>query len=82
MMDTQRRLSIKPSEIRSWEPFDLVQIKRGVTGMGDIGFIIGLATGGLWANSGGCLDINFNDGVRQVHPGNLQTVDGRTRPRR
>lgn len=73
---------MKPSEIRSWEPGDLVQIKRGVTGMGDIGFIIGLATGGLWANSGGCLDINFSDGVRQVHPGNLQTVDGRTRPRR
>jgi hypothetical protein len=73
---------MKPSEIRSWEAGDLVQIKRGVTGMGDIGFVIGLATDGHWANSGGCLDVNFKDGVRQVHPGNLQAVDGRTRPRR
>ena len=71
---------MKPSEIRSWEAGDLVQIKRGVTGMGDVGFVIGLATDGLWANSGGCLDVNFKDGVRQVHPGNLQAVDGRTRP--
>ena len=73
---------MKPSEIRPWEPGELVQIKRGVTGMGDIGFVIGPATGVLWGNSGGCLDVNFKDGVRQVHPGNLQTVDGRTRPRR
>ena len=73
---------MKPSEIISWEPGDLVQIKRGVTGMGDIGFVIGPAAGVLWANSGGCLDVNFKDGVRQVHPGTLQTVDGRTRPRR
>ena len=73
---------MKPSEIRPWEPGELVQIKRGVSGMGDIGFVIGPATGVLWGNSGGCLDVNFKDGVRQVHPGNLQTVDGRTRPRR
>lgn len=72
---------MKPSEIRPWEPGDLVQIKRGVSGMGDIGFVIGPATDGHWANSGGCLDVNFRDGVRQVHPGNLQPVDGRTRPR-
>ena len=72
---------MKPSEIRSWEPGDLVQIKRGVTGMGDIGFVIGLADVDRWGNNGGCLDVNFKHGVRQVHPGNLQTVDGRTRPR-
>ena len=68
---------MKPSEIISWEPGDLVQIKRGVNGMGDIGFIIGLATDGLWANSGGCLDVLFSDGIRQVHPGNLQTPSKR-----
>ena len=72
---------MKPSEIISWEPGDLVQIKRGVTGMGDIGFVIGPADVDRWGNSGGCLDVKFKYGVRQVHPGNLQTVDGRTRPR-
>ena len=72
---------MKPSEIRPWEAGELVQIKRGVSGMGDIGFVIGPATGVLWGNSGGCLDVNFSDGVRRVHPSNLQAVDGRTRPR-
>lgn len=72
---------MKPSEIRPWEPGELVQIKRGVSGMGDIGFVIGPSNDGHWANSGGCLDVNFSDGVRRIHPGNLQAVDGRTRPR-
>ena len=68
---------MKPSEIRSWEPGDLVQIKRGVTGTGDIGFVIGLATDGHWANSGGCLDVLFSDGIRRIHPSNLQTPSKR-----
>ena len=72
---------MKPSEIRPWEPGELVQIRQGISGMGDIGFIIGPATGGHWANSGGCLDVNFRDGIRQIHPGNLQAPDGRTRRR-
>ena len=72
---------MKPSEIGSWEPGDLVQIKRGVDGMGDIGFVIGLTDIDRWGNSSGCLDVNFKSGVRQIHPDNLKTVDGRTRPR-
>ena len=68
---------MKPSEIRSREPSDLVQIKRGVSGMGDIGMVIGPATDGHWANSGGCLDVLFSDGIRRVHPGNLQTPSKR-----
>lgn len=63
------------------KPSDLVQLKKGVTGMGDIGIVIGPATGGVWMNSGGCLDVLFHDGIRKVHPSNIQKPDGRTRPR-
>jgi hypothetical protein len=63
------------------KPSDLVQIKRGVHGVGDIGIVIGPATGGAWVNSGGCLDVLFHDGIRKVHPSNIQKPDGRTRPR-
>lgn len=66
-----------------WEPGDLVQIKRGVEGKGDIGVVVGET---VWRATGGrtvTLDlVLFSDGVREVHPGNLQKPDGRTRPRR
>jgi len=63
------------------KPGNLVQIKRGVHGMGEVGMVIGPATGDLGVNSGGCLDVLFHDGLRRVHPGNMQKPDGRTRPR-
>jgi hypothetical protein len=63
------------------KPGDLVQIKRGVHGMGDIGIVIGPAEVDRWGESGGCLDILFHDRQRRVHPSNLQVPDGRTRHR-
>lgn len=65
---------MKPSEIRSWEPGDLVQIKRGVTGMGDIGFVIGPAGVDFWGNSNKCLNVLFGNGIRKIHSNNLQTL--------
>jgi len=62
-----------------WEAAALVQIKKGIQGRGDIGVVIGPATGDLWVNSGGCLDVLFHDGIRRVHPNNIQKPDGRTR---
>jgi hypothetical protein len=61
------------------KPGDLVQIRRGVTGMGDIGIVMAPSAETGW---GSCLDVLFHDGLRRVHPSNLQAVDGRTRPRR
>jgi hypothetical protein len=60
-------------------PGDLVQIRKGVTGAGDIGIVLGPATGPVWGNSGGCLDVLFHDGIRPVHPSNIQAPDGRAR---
>jgi hypothetical protein len=61
---------------------DLVQIRKHVTGAGDIGIVIGPATGPVWDNYGGCLDVLFHEGIRHVHPSNIQAPDGRTKPRR
>jgi hypothetical protein len=61
---------------------DIVQIRKDVTGAGDIGIVIGPATGPVWGNSGGCLDVLFHDGIRHVHPSNIQAPDGRLKPRR
>jgi hypothetical protein len=62
------------------KPGNLVQIKRGVHGMGEVGMVIGPATGDTWGIAG-CLDVLFHDGLRRVHPSNMQKPDGRTRPR-
>jgi hypothetical protein len=56
------------------KPGNLIQIKRGVHGMGDIGMVVELS-------DGGCLSVLFHDGLRRVHPSNMQKPDGRTRPR-
>jgi hypothetical protein len=58
---------------------DLVQIRKDVTGAGDIGIVIGPATGPVWGNSGGCLDVLFYDGIRPVHPSNIRAPDVRAR---
>ena len=63
---------------------DLVQIRKGFLGQGDVGVVIGERLG---HSSGGytyTLTLNqvlFTDGVRDVHPTNLQKPDGRTRRR-
>ena len=58
---------------------DLVQIRKGVTGGGDIGIVIGPAAGPVWGASGGCLDVLFYDCIRPVHPSNIQAPNGRAR---
>lgn len=63
-------------------PGDLVQLRKGVTGAGDIGIVLGPATGPVFVNSIGCLDVLFHEGIRHVHPSNLQKPDGRLKPRR
>ena len=66
------------------KPGDLVQIRKGFLGQGDVGVVIGERLG---HSSGGytyTLTLNqvlFTDGVRDVHPTNLQKPDGRTRRR-
>jgi hypothetical protein len=66
------------------KPGDLVQIRKGVTGEGDVGVVIGERLG---HSSGGYTytqtlnQVLFTDGVRDVHPSNLQKPDGRTRRR-
>jgi hypothetical protein len=69
------------NENLSLEPGALVQIRSRVHGAGKIGIVIGPATHGFWAQSGGCLDVLLDEGAWQVHPTNLQKPDGRTRRR-
>jgi len=73
---------MKPSEIPTWGAGDLVQIKRGVTGMGDVGMVVGPAEWPWGGLSSSLLSVLFSNGPRSVHPGNLQKPDGRTRKAR
>lgn len=66
---------MRPGEIRVWEPGALVQIRKYVPGEGELGVVIG--PGDLRK----CLSVLFHDGIRNIHPGNLQKPDGRTRRR-
>lgn len=66
------------------KPGDLVQIRKGVTGEGDVGVVIGERLGRSrgWCTYTQTLNqVLFADGVRDVHPTNLQKPDGRTRRR-
>ena len=65
--------------MHSWQPGDLAQIKRGVTGMGDVGMVVGPSVAFYMNASVPLLAVFFSDGMRSVHPGNLQKPDGRTR---
>lgn len=65
--------------MHSWQSGDLVQIKRGVTGMGDVGMVVGPSVAFYMNSSVTLLAVLFSDGMRSVHPGNLQKPDGRTR---
>jgi len=69
------------NENLGWAAGALVQIKKNVHGAGKIGIVIGPATHGVWANSGGCLDVLLDEGAWQVHPTNLQVPDARLLPR-
>lgn len=66
---------MRPGACRAWEPGTLVQIRRGVTGQGDIGVVIGPGV------QRQCLHVLFAEGLVDVHPSNLQKPDGRTRRR-
>ena len=65
--------------MHSWQSGDLVQIKRGVTGTGDVGMVVGPSIAYYMNASVALLAVLFSDGMRSVHPGNLQKPDGRTR---
>ena len=65
--------------MQSWQSGDLVQIKRGVAGMGDVGMVVGPSIAFYMNSSVPLLAVLFSDGMRSVHPGNLQKPDGRTR---
>jgi len=65
--------------MQTWQSGDLVQIKRGVTGMGDVGMVVGPSVAFYMNSSATLLAVLFSDGMRSVHPGNLQKPDGRTR---
>lgn len=61
---------------------DLVQIKRNVTGQGEVGVVVGRTVGHYSDGYTVTLDrVLFADGIRDVHPSNLQKPDGRTRRR-
>jgi hypothetical protein len=66
---------VRPGEIPVWEPGALVQIRKGVTGQGELGVVIGPGT------ILRCLGVLLREGVVDVHPTNLQKPDGRTRRR-
>jgi len=54
------------------KPGDLIQLNKNVFGGGDIGMVLGPHPLG-----GGCLEVLFNDRRRQVHPSNVQKLNGR-----
>ena len=60
-------------------PGDLVQVRKGVQGQGDIGVVI-CEVESQW-NTGFLLQVMFSDGLRDCHTSNLQKPDGRTRRR-
>jgi hypothetical protein len=61
-------------------PGDLVQVRKGVQGQGDVGIVLGPIKVPLWRErSYLLLEVLFHDGTRNIHPGNLQKPDGRTR---
>ena len=62
------------------QPGDLVQVKKGVNGQGEIGILIGPAEDNPWHRD--LLKVLFHDGIHDVHPSNLQKPDGRTRRKR
>jgi hypothetical protein len=67
---------MKTGEIRSWEPGDLVQIKRALfMGRGvradSLGIVIGPSGDGHWSYAGR-LDVLFADGIRKVIPNVLE----------
>lgn len=64
------------------EPGTLVQIRKGVTGEGDIGMVLGPAVAYYVNTSVKVLAVLFSDGMRQVHPSNLQAPDCRNRKAR
>ena len=57
-----------------WKPGDLVQVRKGVTGAGDIGIV-------LCEGAAVCVWVLFGERQVLVHRSNLQKPDGRSRRR-
>lgn len=66
------------------KPGDLVQIRKDIPWEGDVGVVIGERVGSFgWGSTYTVTlpQVLFADGVRDVHPSNLQKPDGETRRR-
>jgi hypothetical protein len=57
------------------KPGDLVKIRKGIQGGGDIGVVIGPMVVNDRHLLPECLDVLFSDSIRQVHPDNLLPVE-------
>jgi len=57
------------------KPCDLVKIRKGIQGGGDMGVVIGPMVVNDRHLPPECLDVMFSDGIRQVHPDNLLPVE-------
>ena len=66
---------MQPSGIKSWIAGDLVQVRKGVFGVGEVGIVVGPD----WQGRDGLLRVLFAGGTKLVHSSNLQKPDGRTR---
>ena len=60
------------------QPGSLMQIRKGVYGQGEVGIVVGPSRSPMEP----CWDVLFHDGVRHIHPLNLQKPDGRLKPRK
>lgn len=60
---------------------DLVQIRKGVQGAGEIGIVIAPSTDRHPLQSPSCFDVLFSDGVRVVHPSNVHPPGEKPRVR-
>ena len=61
------------------KPGDLVQLRKGVTGQGEVGVVLGPVGGGGWDKNN--IEVLFHGGPVSCHPSNLQKPDGRSRRR-
>ena len=59
------------------KPGDLVQLRKGVTGQGEVGVVLGPVGGTDWDKNN--IEVLFHGGPVSCHQSNLQKPDGRTR---
>jgi len=62
------------------KPGDLVQLRKGVLGQGEVGVVLGPVGGTGWDKNN--IEVLFHEGPASCHPANLRAPDGRLKPRR